>query len=515
LRKGRQHVFPGQVAKTVDMSKRQLRQLTLDGTPLVVPEPQPKRRRKPGDIELTDEQKKIVDHVPEKMQFIIIEAYAGTGKTSTFEQVAKAHRDHKFLYIVFNKSMAKEAEARFARSKNVIVRSTYGLAFRFLQTKFERIKLIDSLSQLKEKYKPSSTVASILNRFWQSTDKEIALKHHPRPDDPHRLRDIEQAELLWFKMCNGELPWTHAAYLKFFTVTEDAIEWLEDWPHAVLLDEAQDSEPALMHFLMRLRSAAFYLVGDSCQNIYGFKNAVNAMQVAREYAAKHPEIELHSFHLTKSFRFGDKVAAMCSELLLKHKMIEPDKPLRGQRFVTRIQRKAGAGAPPQRPAYVCRTNAGAFQRALEHLKTHPNARPFMVGKILEKLKEFLERASRYPYGRDAYLEMLIQRAVEFEDQVEESYLRFIEQYPLRELPNAVRRLEASQPDRKEDATALFGTAHQFKGLEHNTVIVNDDFASLEELKGEEIRILYVALSRVKHRLLLPTDLALHFSRWIN
>jgi hypothetical protein len=58
---------------------------------------------------------------------IVGNAYAGTGKTTTMEMLARKFPRQRFLYIVYNKKNSKEAKARFP--KNVRAMTAHALAF--------------------------------------------------------------------------------------------------------------------------------------------------------------------------------------------------------------------------------------------------------------------------------------------------------------------------------------------------------------------------------------------------
>jgi hypothetical protein len=57
-----------------------------------------------------------------------IQAFAGTGKTTTLAAIAESLAERKFLYLVFNRAAADEAEHKM--SPNVTVRTAHALAFR-------------------------------------------------------------------------------------------------------------------------------------------------------------------------------------------------------------------------------------------------------------------------------------------------------------------------------------------------------------------------------------------------
>src|ERR1700686_5594400 len=57
-----------------------------------------------------------------------IQAFAGTGKTTTLAAIAQSLPQRKFLYLVFNRASADEAQHRMP--SNVSVRTAHAVAFR-------------------------------------------------------------------------------------------------------------------------------------------------------------------------------------------------------------------------------------------------------------------------------------------------------------------------------------------------------------------------------------------------
>ena len=80
---------------------------------------------------LTDEQKRIIDlsKSMNKNEILAIQACAGSGKTSTLEEIALANPKQRFLYLAFNRSIAIQARERFP--KNVEARTIHSLAFNY------------------------------------------------------------------------------------------------------------------------------------------------------------------------------------------------------------------------------------------------------------------------------------------------------------------------------------------------------------------------------------------------
>ena len=76
--------------------------------------------------QLTDEQSKILDAV-KRGESIKVIAYAGAGKTSTLQAIAKYHVKPT-AYLCYNKALAKEAETKFT-DNYVTVKTAHSYAY--------------------------------------------------------------------------------------------------------------------------------------------------------------------------------------------------------------------------------------------------------------------------------------------------------------------------------------------------------------------------------------------------
>lgn len=86
-------------------------------------------------MSLTPEQQAVVDFNIEDI--LIVNAYAGTGKTSTLIQFCEARKHKKILYLSYNASMRKEAQAKFKHLSNVEVKTMHSLAYEELGLKYK------------------------------------------------------------------------------------------------------------------------------------------------------------------------------------------------------------------------------------------------------------------------------------------------------------------------------------------------------------------------------------------
>jgi hypothetical protein len=79
------------------------------------------------DMKLTGQQAAICDGVTEGHRNIVVEALAGTGKTSTLVAIAKQQLRRPGVYLAFNKSVQIEAQSKFPDW--ILVSTAHGLAY--------------------------------------------------------------------------------------------------------------------------------------------------------------------------------------------------------------------------------------------------------------------------------------------------------------------------------------------------------------------------------------------------
>ena len=107
-------------------------------------------------MELTQEQRNIVNTVYNDEPIIKINAYAGTGKTTTLVEVVKEIKkidpDSKILYLVFNKMMAQEAASKFD-GLGVSCFTAHAFALRRLRSLGEAVDVVNEFEFNTEFFK--------------------------------------------------------------------------------------------------------------------------------------------------------------------------------------------------------------------------------------------------------------------------------------------------------------------------------------------------------------------------
>lgn len=254
--------------------------------------------------------------------------------------------------------------------------------------------------------------------------------------------------------------------------------------------------------VMRKQTAQMVYVGDRYQQIYEWRGAVNAME----------EIESdETTLLTKSFRFGDTIAAAASKVL---RLLHETTPLIGNCEVTsRI-------GPTDANTVLARTNALTITAVLDALDE--GKKPHLVGGIAELVDmlrgvEDLKRCQPSTvadfFGFENWLQV-----VEFAKSGEgEHLLTFVNLVESRGEKQLMWALNRTVDEDRGDI--VISTAHKAKGREWSKVRLMDDFLksrpserdSDERSKPKphdpaELRLFYVALTRAREHLELPPKL---------
>jgi len=76
-------------------------------------------------MQWTQEQQSIIHSTADKL---LVQAFAGTGKTTTLVGYATQHASVKMLYLCYNKSVELAVRGRFPR-RNVVCKTAHGLAY--------------------------------------------------------------------------------------------------------------------------------------------------------------------------------------------------------------------------------------------------------------------------------------------------------------------------------------------------------------------------------------------------
>ncbi len=433
---------------------------------------------------------------------IKVAAFAGTGKTTTLHERARAHPDRRMLYLTFTRAMRHEAEERFADTPNVQVMGVHSLAWRSYANAaggplargwnvrgLYASHLVSGgvipargISRM-DAYRLAYATLDLLNAFCNSPHEDIREMplHGVRSIALRALGSPEQAVALAEQIIGAwrdgspSGPFdtiTHDGYLKLFQLTHPDIGAGVD---EVLFDEAQDASPVMAH-MVNNASARRVFVGDRHQSIYAFRYAMNALEAfdGAEYA------------LTESWRFGEEIANLATLILSRWK--DERRMIHGLGGECRI----GIGIPKRRTApagmaYLARTNLQLFERAIAAADLERKL--LFIGGFETYRFEQAENAWRFHNGErvpkppfslfNSYDEMIA--AAEDARDLEILTLHKIVMDYGKHIPDILRRIRARVvTDAEDENTVILSTAHRAKGLEFPRVVLEDGFLDIDE-----------------------------------
>ena len=484
-------------------------------------------------MELTEEQKAIINSTGN----VKINAVAGSGKTTTVVEFAKARAARApALYLAFNKSVRMEAARKFEECglSNVKVETAHSLAYKSVVFK-------NNYSVRPQGYK-TYEIAEILGLKGSGEENaEYVLANHINKfaayfcnSDARKVQDLNYLEvvsdekaraivstyydfvqkktrLLLAKMDRGEIEVTHDFYLKKFQLSDPVLPF-----GYILFDEGQDASPAMLDVFLR-QEGTKVIVGDTHQQIYGWRYAVNSLENA----------DFKNHYLSTSFRFSQEIANLAMGVLQWKNHTGNWSPTRI--FGRGISQEVGSHA------VLARTNLGLLLKAIEYITESRSAgRIYFEGNInsytyADEGTSLYDVLSLY----NGNLKMIRDRLIgqmkgfsELEDYVDKTedgqlgmMVDIVKEYD-NEIPGMIRDLKQRHVSNQErgKADVIFSTVHRCKGMEYDVVELVNDFITEEKLEkyagesredrdlsklSEEINLLYVAVTRAKNRIVIP------------
>jgi F-box protein 18 (helicase) len=439
----------------------------------------------------TTEQARVIDaEIPDGGMVNCI-AYAGTGKTTTFVEFARANHPTPSLYLAYNKSVQTEAETRFPG--HVKVKTTHSLAWSQEGRKFQgygNVRHFDVMKRLKVDVYASTLICTTLDNWIKSADQDFMPKHAAEDRQKRYKVDIttdllKSAKVIWKEMLSQGVPnppkspfmMTHDGYLKMFQLTNPRLP-----QKFILLDEAQDSNPVTLDIVMRQRQygAKVLLAGDPYQQIYSWRGAVNAMR----------QENCETFYLTQSWRFGPNVANVANTLLKT--FFNEKVPLVGNGSDAIVS----SFAPGDVYTIICRTNVELFGQAINQVAAGKTIH--VIGD--QGFQQFLDTILDvyFIYARQTHMvkdksllffktyDDLKQFAIDREDAELLSKVAIVDKHGS-QVPRHVETIrKANVPQRL--AKVVLVTAHKSKGLEWDNVMLAPDFTDLLDTSDQPLRI---------------------------
>jgi hypothetical protein len=468
------------------------------------------KRKFGSELAPTDEQRQIITAM-DGTGDIAVNALAGTGKTTTLRLISEAVAPKRGHYVAFNKAIVDDAKSKFSSNINCV--TAHGLAYRSVGYRFKnrfdspRVSWKDlasyfdmegfgfkspSGSHYFEPFQMAKYASGAIWGFCKSTATEIGFEHVPvipLVQVSEEVRNnfctqvISGAQSMWKDLLevDGYMKFEHDHYLKMWQLGKPVIPG-----DIILFDEAQDADPVMLDVVNSQQAQLIYC-GDTYQSIYEWRGAKDALSLV------HVD---ERYWLTQSFRFGPEIAEIGNQFLRR---LGAPKEIRG---LESIQSKVGKLVRPD--AVLCRTNFGAIISLRELQSQGRNTA--LMGNVKESLLEFTRGCIELKNGRrTGHPELgLFQNWDEALDWARDEseaannttmLIRLVESIGA----EAMHRTLGLAVDEKV-ADVVITTAHKAKGREWDGVSLAGDFKHPDDMDSDELRLLYVSVTRAKKHL---------------
>lgn len=465
----------------------------------------------------TDEQVEIKDVVHSGVD-TVIEAGAGTGKTTTLKGIAA--REHQSgrsgICIYFNSKPAHEAAREFAQF-GVDCRTAHSLAWHAMKDHpaFGRLNgpkvtakmLAEDFFGMTKWFKTppgrkdistwriASLAVQTVTRFCYSDAERIQPWHVPvhefqlptEFEDELRKEVLPFAREIWsdLQRASGFAQFTPDHYMKLWALENPKL--MADY---VMVDESQDTNGVLAGIIRQQDHMQRIFVGDTNQRLFSWRGTVD---LSSEFGDK-AEVR----KLTLSWRFGQAVADEANRWL---EYLNASLRLRGNPSIN--SRLDYVESPD---AVLCRTNAATIEQAMD-----AQARGFDVAIVggTDEISSFaaaVEQLKRT--GKTSHRELSIFKSWnDVQEYVRDekpggnfgTAVRLIERYGT----NGVQAVAARcVPEGKADY--VVSTVHKVKGMEWGKVSLDPSLVpdeALDQKEAEvsrgELMVGYVAATRAK------------------
>ena len=433
---------------------------------------------------------------------LVVNAFAGAGKTSTLVGFANTRPSAKMLYVAYNRSIRDEAARKFPKSVECV--TSHQLAYKTIGHRYrDKLERKLSLTLIRKELNVQSWAVAknaflTVKNFMSSADPEITSAHIPITNNDRIgiKKTVSVAQLLWDRMTdpNDPLPTEHDAYLKQYELADVDLGWRYQY---ILFDEAQDANPVTTSIITRQESR-LVLVGDRHQQIYRFRGAEDALNA--------PELShAQRLYLTNSYRFGPAIANVANKILAHKKETRPVNGLSQEYGYASEETHMGY---PQ--AVICRTVTGVLEEALTAAQDEKTIywvggmKAYNIGKLCDLYRFRYEQYDRMydpslieEFGTYKEFEAA---AKESDDQDMNRSINVINQ--LGNIPALAAQCKQSTVSSIADADVIVTTAHRSKGLEFDNVRLGSDFPDSDKLMfkppdtvSDELNLIYVAATR--------------------
>jgi len=475
-------------------------------------------------------QKRIYDFIKEEKGNAIVEAVAGSGKTTTIVEATKLlPKNKKSIFVAFNRSIAQELQRKLPKHVKASTLHSFGFSLFFNSSNCQVTPEVDAdklyritrkvleatsmenprvyisgymniISKLKAELLPptNDSIDYIIDRYNIVVDFPIRLSliRSILEESKRDLATIDYDDMIWLPLV---LNFSSREY---------------DW---VFVDEVQDLNKSQFELIKKMCNGhtRIVAVGDSRQSIYAFRGAdTNSMRNFKEY------FKAKELPLSICYRCPSSVVNLAQQFVPQIEAF--DRAPKGTvAHITEsdLNQKAKPG-----DLIICRTNAPLVKVAFSFIRQHRKAiiRGRDIGKNLIKIVEAMSTSDIDLFTKEVNREITTQTEKlakiergELPRKQKSSTVKKIDQLETilaisencTSLPSLKQTIKDIFSDKEEGI--ILSSVHKVKGLESKRIFIlyyNElmphPMAETQEEQQQEINIKYVAVTRAKEELYL-------------
>lgn len=462
----------------------------------------------------------------------IVQARAGTGKSTTMVQGVKYAPERDIIMLAFAKKNKLDLEEKLKHVEHAIASTSHSASFEFVRRNWPRVNIDRDrgfrLAQLATgEENPPNPIVKVIDKLASLIKNVMPLVHPVNSvidlahqfdclppgewERDYHVRDIAELAIKAVSLASrrdGTINFDDMIYLP---VKHD---WIVGTYDLVIIDEAQDQNTCQMHIAKKLVTPGGRIcaVGDDRQAIYAFRGADT-----ESMAKLKAELKAKEFKLTTTYRCGKKIVER-ARVLVPDYVAAPQAP-EGEIVhlgEEQMQEQAKAG-----DFILSRKNAPLMKHCLRLLKRGVRAKieGREVGKGIETLvrKQKASSIGMLMEKLELWLRKEVARAQENPKTVQDRVDAVTDQHDLisslaeecDSVDELLQRIETLFTDAESDNSSrvILSSVHRAKGLEADRVfLLQETFYPGGRVNQEEKNIEYVAITRAKKWLAWVTPL---------
>jgi len=471
----------------------------------------------------SDEQVAIFKWFANGQGNLVVQARAGTGKTTTIKEAFRHARElGRLLYAVFNKKNQKEAAAKIL-DRRVQVSTLHSLGLSFIRSVWRDVQPDDEVEADRLRAVcadlPEDVSTPVLKLVGFCKNLTVKVPELDTVMDIADARNISVSDELEQDFPISRLAQLAIDCLKAALVRDSqdrisfndmvwlpvAAGWVKPIFDLVVVDEAQDMNMPQLMMAERASKGRICVVGDDRQAIYGFRGAAtDGMHLMRQ------RLNAAQLGLTVTYRCPKSVVSLANQIVPDY-TAAPSAP-EGS-VIDCDLRQAVAGLVVG-DAVLSRLNAPLMNIALSLLRRDVPARiegrdigKLLVGRVrkfkAKSVPDFLKKVAAWEKKQSSRIIAGGGRHVnsKLETVRDEALTLSTVAQDCENIDAVVTKILGlfEDSDRAVKPAVVCSSVHKAKGLEWNRVcLVMDTFKKGTE--GEEANILYVAITRAKDTL---------------